>query len=112
MLTDTADKLKVITNGAIILNSAVLLIDHDDAKVWSVDAKSKYAEVAGYSSGYNPAVWFAKTEDTLKVDEDALDTMTELELDLPDDGKGGWSVVVTGGRYEWNIVAFRVLHAN
>jgi hypothetical protein len=112
MLTDTADKLKVVTNGAIILNSAVLLIDHDDAKVWSVEAKSKYAQLAGCTDGYNPTVWFAKTEESLNLDEDALDTVTVLELDLPDDGEGGWTVTATGGRYEWNIIAYRVLHAN
>jgi len=91
MLTDTADKLKVVTNGAIILDTAVLLIDHDDVKVWNVEAKSKYAQLAGCTDGYNPTVWFAKTEESLNLDEDVLGTVTVLELELPDDGKGGTS---------------------
>jgi hypothetical protein len=106
-MTDTMTvENATVTEGAILINHVVQVIDHDDVKVWHVDAKTKYAQYAGYDNyDTSPTILLGAGEDTLRADPDNLG-FTRIELCL---SKGeNWTILVDGGRYEWRIVAYRV----
>jgi hypothetical protein len=101
-----------VTTGAVLINHVVQVIDHDDVKVWLVDAKTKYATYFGYVDANTkyatpPAVLLAVGEDTRGVNPENPRGHTRIELGLPPEG-GDWTILVDGGRYEWRIVAYRV----
>jgi hypothetical protein len=107
-MTDTITLENVkLTPGAVIVNHVIQVVNHDDVKVWHVDAQTKYAEYDGYDN-YDtpPTILLRAGEETLRADPDNLDVRTRIELGLPE-GED-WTVLVDGGRYEWRVAAYRV----
>lgn len=97
-----------IKQGAVIINSGILAIDHEDIKLIKIDTKSKYATCDcwgdGGKNGY-PYIYVDATERTLNIDQKNRDKDTRVELlDFK-----GWTVeLASGGRYTITLVLTKI----
>ena len=104
------DKTAITQQGAVVLSHVTRLIDHDDVKVWLVDASTKYAE-ADYVVSFESNGTLSKHELWFHASNSAMFTQgnpkvpTVLTLDIPTEL--GWFVIVNGGRYEFQIAAYK-----
>lgn len=104
------DKTVVSQQGAVVLSSVFRVIDHDDVKIWHVDASTKYADV-NYVASFNGEgnvssheVWFHVSPSAMFAQGDKR-IPTVLTLDVP--SESGWFVLVSGGRYDFQVVAYK-----
>jgi hypothetical protein len=105
MTDHTPIPMRVVVQGAVLVNGAVIVRDYGDCLLVAVDLRTKYAEYACDSFGTveGPQVYLFASPYTLKLDENQpRDAMTAIEFhEHP-----GWRVYAKYGpnRYTLKLV--------
>ena len=100
--------LRIVNQGAVLVNSACIWREADDIVCIYVDLSSKRAEVVctGSSPIYPPSVYLGANEETLHLDEEKPRDAIAI-IEFPD--YIGWRVFATSGpvRYTLGVVLVR-----
>jgi len=98
--------IKIVYQGAVRINSAVIEHQSSDIVCIAVDFLTKYAEYNSHGGGDNsaPEVWYGASEYTIKLNEDADLTDEPTGISFPD--FIGWEVYCASspGRYTASVV--------
>ena len=97
--------IKIVYQGAVRINSAVIEHKSPDIVCIAVDFSTKYAEYNSHGGGDGsaPEVWYGTSEYTIKLNE-KVDRETPTGISFPD--FVGWNVYCASspGRYTASVV--------
>lgn len=107
-MIDTSDEAlirPVLKAGAVRVTNVALVVNDPHAKLFLVDCSSKYYEPWTQFTEGVPGVLLLATPETLEVDTAYVgDDGTLRPTYLVFTGLKGWSISVSGGRYETTVV--------
>jgi predicted ribosome-associated RNA-binding protein Tma20 len=96
-------ELRVAEVGVVRLNHIAQVVDQPDAKVWSIDCHTKYAQVAATYGDEEVEILLYDDERTLHK----ADTTKPTVLDFKYPEGENWQVLIDGGRYSFTVAAFK-----
>lgn len=85
----------------------LMVVDHDDVKIFEIDMHTKYCEVWTGSNTCEITVFITKGERTLHHDTNA-EFPTMITFSLPENEADDWTVLAETARYTTRIVLYRV----